>query len=275
MDIDLNTRVTALIRPRKLDRRIAHTTTRATTDGNLITRNIKLRPAALASGMQRQRLGSQQVIAAGQVLGDGHVHASTAGVEVARAPVVVVAYAAAGFFGPGVGEDLEPATRGSVGCRGIGDFGEVDLHGTPVGAANGFGFAVAVVWLLVFGLKDVHGSDRCVRLGWKLNRAGVVLVGVLKGDFGREEEEGTEPRARRKGTYLVHLNRHGPACLDGAFPTDTPGTGIADEISASHVGDGGVGRRKAVAGGTVVGAVYPELLENCVAGYFPGSECGG
>ena len=69
----------------------------------------------------------------------------------------------------------------------------------------------------------------------------------------------------------MHLNRHGPARPDGAFPCDTPGTGIADEISASHVGDGGVGGRKAVAGRTVVGAVYPELLEDGVAGYFPRS----
>lgn len=69
----------------------------------------------------------------------------------------------------------------------------------------------------------------------------------------------------------MHLHRHGPACFDGAFPTDTPRTGIAHNISASCVGDGGVGGRKAVTGGAVVDAVYPELLEDGVGDCIPGS----
>lgn len=66
----------------------------------------------------------------------------------------------------------------------------------------------------------------------------------------------------------MHLNRHRPARLDWTLPTDSPRAGIAREISAAHVGHGGVGGRKAVAGRTVVGAVYPELLEDRVAGYL-------
>lgn len=154
MDIDLNPRITTLVRARELDGTI--TRTAPSTHRNLITRDIKLRTTALASGMQRQRFGAQQVIATGDVFGDGHVHAAAARVQVARAPVVVIPHAAAGLFGPRVGKDLEPVAGRTVGGGGVGHFGEINLYRTPVGATDGFGFAGAVAWLLFF-LGGVRG----------------------------------------------------------------------------------------------------------------------
>ena len=147
MDVNLDPGIIGIIRARKLDRRRTGTPPAAARDGDLVATDIELGAARLARRVQGQRLGAQQVVARGDVGGDLDVHLAAAGAEVARAPVVVVADAATGLFGPRVGEDLEPAC-GAVGRARVGDFGQVDLHGAIVGAADGFVVAFAVAGLL-------------------------------------------------------------------------------------------------------------------------------
>ena len=149
MDAHRNARVPLLVRAGELDGGRAEATT--ATNSNLVAGDVELAAARGGSRVQGQGLGAQKVVARLDVGGDLDVHLAAARVEVARAPVVVVADPAAALLGPAVGEDLEPAARGAVGGRGVGDLGHVYLDGAPVGAADGFAVAGSVAVLLVGG----------------------------------------------------------------------------------------------------------------------------
>lgn len=91
--------------------------------------------------MQSEDLGADEVVAGGQVGGDGEGEAPAVLVEVVGTPQVAVLLVAE------LG-DLEPGA-GAVGGGGVGDGGHVDEHGAVVGAADGGAAAVALVGLLV------------------------------------------------------------------------------------------------------------------------------
>ena len=160
MDVDLDTWVAGAIRARDLDRRRGRIP--ATGDLNLVAADVELGAAGLACGMERQCLRAEEVISRLDIRGDLDVHLAAAFVQIARPPVVVVADGAAGFLGPRVGEDLEPACC-AVGLAGVGDFGQVHLHGAPVGAADGLVVAGAVARLLVHLYCDcsARGDAAC------------------------------------------------------------------------------------------------------------------
>lgn len=216
MDINLNPRIPRIIAPRDLDRRGGCIPPSRHRD--LIATHVELRTTGLSSRVEGQRLRAKQVVAALDITGDLDVHLAAALVQVARAPVVVVPDGTAGFLGPGVRKDLEPARR-AIGLGGVGDLGQVDLYGAPVGAADGF-----VVTAPVAGL-------------------------------------------------LVHLDGHAAAGLDAADTADTAGAAcVAGEVTGANICDGGVGGGHADAGGSIIGSVDPELLEDGVAGYLVGSD---
>lgn len=106
--------------------------------------------------MQGDGLGTQEVVAGGEVLGDRDIHLATASVEVLGSPVVVTARGTPGR--PGVLEDLEPGGVSTFGRGGVVDGGHVDKDRTVVGTSNGLVGAAAVVGLLVH--LDGHSAAR-------------------------------------------------------------------------------------------------------------------
>ena len=120
---------------------------------------VELRSALETSYVERDDLGAKEVVPRGDVGGDADVHLATAGVQVLSAPVVAGALPRdAG--GPVVLEDLEPA-RGAVGRGGVRHFGQVDVHGAEVVAADGFVGAGSVAELLQFwGCQSFDGWRR-------------------------------------------------------------------------------------------------------------------
>ena len=86
--------------------------------------------------MQRNDLGTQKVVTRRNVRRDLDVDVATAVLHLLDSPVVLVSSATAACGSPGVGVNLEEASR-SVGCASIIDLGQVRLDGTVVGTADG------------------------------------------------------------------------------------------------------------------------------------------
>lgn len=99
--------------------------------------------------MESDDFRTEKVISVGDVFADGDVHLAAAGVEIFGTPIIVITGAGAGFRGPAVLEDLEPASR-TVGCGGVVDFAEVDYDWAVVRAADGFILATSIA-VLLFG----------------------------------------------------------------------------------------------------------------------------
>lgn len=97
--------------------------------------------------MKSNDFRTEKVVSVGNVFADGDVHLAAAGIEIFSAPIIVIAGAGAGFRGPAVLEDLEPASR-TVGCGGVVDLAKVDYDWTVVRAADGFILAASVTVLL-------------------------------------------------------------------------------------------------------------------------------
>lgn len=155
MNIHQDPRITRLIRPGEVHRRRRGRPT-APRNTQLVARHVMLRAARAPTGMQRNNLGAEEVVARGDGRRDRDVHLAAARVEVFDAPKVVVADLAGWVLGPGRREDFEPP-RGAVGRGGVGDFGEVDLEGAVVRTADGFRGAGAVAGLL-WGTESGSGG---------------------------------------------------------------------------------------------------------------------
>lgn len=227
MNIHQDPRITRLIRPGEVHRRRRGRPT-APRNTQLVARHVMLRAAGTSTRMQRDDLGAEEVVARGDGRRDRDVHLAAARVEVLDTPKVVVADLAGWILGPARREDLEPP-RGAVGRGGVGDFGEVDLEGAVVRAADGFRGAGAVAGLL-WGTESVSG--------W---------LGI-----------------RGKRGYLVHLDGDGRAGLDGTLALGAAGVAVAADLRGGHVGDGRVREDGARALAAKVDAVDPELLEGGV-----------
>lgn len=146
VDVDADAGVSRAVRAGDLDG--GRVGIAATRDGDLVAADVELGTAGLTRRVEGEGLGAEEIVSRLDVRGDLDVHLAAALVQIASAPVVVVAHGAARLLGPPVGEDLEPAGR-AVRLGGVGDLGEVDLHGSPVGAANGLVVARPVTRLLV------------------------------------------------------------------------------------------------------------------------------
>jgi len=106
MNIDQDAGVARTIRTGELHARRL----RASAPGNseLIARHVELRTTATSRDMQREGLGTEQVIARRDIRRDLDIHPSAALIQILGSPEIGIAVRARRVFRPRVGEDLEP-----------------------------------------------------------------------------------------------------------------------------------------------------------------------
>lgn len=188
----------------------------AARDGDLVARHVELG----GHGVERDDLGAEEVVAVGDVGGDGHVDLAAARVHVLDAPVVVVADGAGRR--PPVLENLEEVGRAVRRLR-VGHLGEVDDDGAVVGAANGLGSAGSVTGLLVHldshGAAGLDGALGAHALGAAGVAANVGAAGVGHGGVGHGDTSAL-------GRIILSIN---PKLLEKSMAGDLLGRKGGDE----------------------------------------------